>query len=118
MYQSEGFYITVFNPDSDNGYSNAAFFTINRSGYNTNTNSNNVSYNSYTNQTNNYSDNTDTSYKYKAATANAVFGSNTFLPSGLVQWILLAIIILVIVILTRKIFGGEKEYHETPLKHA
>jgi hypothetical protein len=50
--------------------------------------------------------------------ANAIFGSNSFLPSGIIQWILFAILILVIVIIARKIFGADKKYHETPLKHA
>jgi hypothetical protein len=49
--------------------------------------------------------------------ANAIFGSNTFLPSGLIQWVLFAILILLIVILVRKIFGHEAKYHATPLKH-
>lgn len=50
--------------------------------------------------------------------ANALYGANSFMPSGLVQWILLAILILIIVILFRKITGAEDRYHATPLKHA
>jgi len=49
--------------------------------------------------------------------ANAFFGSNSFLPSGLIQWILFAIFILLLVILTRKIFGAKENYHATPMKH-
>ena len=49
--------------------------------------------------------------------ANAVYGSNSFLPSGLIQWILFAIFILLLVILTRKIFGAENNYQSIPLKH-
>jgi hypothetical protein len=49
--------------------------------------------------------------------SNAVFGSNSFLPSGLIQWIFFAIIILLIVVLARKVFGAKEEYHSTPLKH-
>lgn len=146
--RSEGFFITVYNGAPGGGYSNSAFFTINsvastptntnNNGYNNgydnsynynNTNSNGYNNSSYTNSNytdNNYTSNTSTqnstnsgtSNKYSTLTSNAIWGSNTFLPSGLVQWILLAIIILVIVILTRKIFGGEKEYHESPMKHA
>ncbi len=48
--------------------------------------------------------------------ANVIYGSNSFLPSGLVQWILFAIFILIIIILIRKVFGGEKNYHATPMK--
>ncbi|MBI3305936.1 hypothetical protein HYZ82_02250 [Candidatus Nomurabacteria bacterium] len=50
-------------------------------------------------------------------TANAIFGSDTFLPSGLVQWILFAILILLIVILIRKIYGADVRYRAAPLKH-
>ncbi|MDR3519581.1 MAG: hypothetical protein P4L63_01680 [Candidatus Pacebacteria bacterium] len=49
--------------------------------------------------------------------ANALFGSNSFLPSGLIQWILFAIFVLLIVILVRTVFGGKKKYQESPLKH-
>jgi ATP-dependent Zn protease len=49
--------------------------------------------------------------------SNAIFGSGGFLPSGLIQWILFAIIILVIVILARKIFGGKEAYEEAPMKY-
>jgi hypothetical protein len=50
--------------------------------------------------------------------SNVVYGSNGFLPSGIIGWILFAILVLIIVILARKAFGGEKNYHSTPLKHA
>jgi hypothetical protein len=50
-------------------------------------------------------------------TANAVFGSDTFLPSGLLQWILFAILVLLIIILVRKMYGADKRYHAVPLKH-
>lgn len=55
---------------------------------------------------------------YKNLTANSVFGGLSFMPSGLMQWILLGIFILVIVILVRKVTGKGEEYHATPLKHA
>ncbi len=54
----------------------------------------------------------------KELAANVIYGSNSFMPSGLVQWILLAILILLIVILVRRVFRGEQNYHDTPLKHA
>lgn len=50
-------------------------------------------------------------------TANAVSGANSFLPSGIIQWIFFAILILLIVILTRKIYGGNEKYQATPMKH-
>ena len=55
---------------------------------------------------------------YSNLTANAVFGVNNFYPSGLVQWILLAIIILLIIILARRAFGADKKYAAAPMKHA
>ena len=50
--------------------------------------------------------------------SNAIFGSNSFMPSGIIQWILFAIFVLLIVILVRKISGADKKYHSTPMKHA
>ncbi len=55
---------------------------------------------------------------YSAVAANSIWGRFSFMPSGLMQWILLAIFILVIVILVRKITGKDTEYYSTPLKHA
>jgi len=50
--------------------------------------------------------------------ANAVFGStNSFMPSGLIEWVLFAILVLIIVILVRKIYGGSEKYHAMPMKH-
>ena len=49
--------------------------------------------------------------------ANALFALNGFMPSGIIGWIFLAILILIIVILTRKVFGVEQKYLSTPLKH-
>jgi hypothetical protein len=49
--------------------------------------------------------------------ANAIMGSNSFLPSGLVQWILFAIFILLLVILARRVFGAKDAYNEAPMKH-
>lgn len=54
-------------------------------------------------------------YDYNALTGNALFGANGFLPTGILQWILFAILILLIVIIARKVF--KKEDH-SPLKHA
>ena len=76
------------------------------------------------NTTNSNSDTTSTttskvtSSDYKKITANALFGTHSFLPSGLVQWVLLAIFILVIVILLRRALGVEERYQSEPLKHA
>lgn len=51
--------------------------------------------------------------------ANVIFGStNHFLPSGLLEWVTLAILILIAVILVRKFYGPEDKYHAAPLKHS
>ena len=49
--------------------------------------------------------------------ANAFYGVNSFLPSGLIQWVLFAIFILLIIILARTVFGVKESYHSTQLKH-
>ena len=132
MYLNNGFFISVFNGAPGGGYSNAVTFTLNNvSGVSSNTNGsngNNSNSNSSANTSNTSSNtssssnasstNSDSSYTSNLA-SSVILGSPTgFLPSGLVQWILLAIIILVIIILVRKIFGAEENYHNSPLKHA
>lgn len=142
MYQNDGFYVTVWNSAPGGGYSNAVFFTIkNTVAVSSNTNSNysnsntssNYSNSNYSNSTNSNSNNYSSSSnsnidqntnngedgRYSNFASNVVFGSaNSFMPNGIVQWVLLAIIILIIVILARKVFGGEEHFHNTPLKHA
>lgn len=59
---------------------------------------------------------TDTSAN-NSLVASAIFGSSGFLPSGIIQWILFAILVLSIVILVRKIYGADEAYHAVPLKH-
>ncbi|MEI6280400.1 MAG: IPT/TIG domain-containing protein [bacterium] len=115
MSRTEGFYIGVFNGAPGGGFSNAVYFTINNTNVSTNTETVN-----YSNDTFTETNGTSTPVAEKELsnlTSNAIFGSNSFLPSGLAQWIILAIIILLIVIFARKVFGGEKNYHGTPLKH-
>ncbi len=126
-----GFYISVFDSAAVNGrYSNSAYFTVNAPVTTTNTNNNNnysSSTTSYNDTNNNYSNTSETTTdtntnttdeNYSNLASNAVFGSNSFLPSGLIQWVIFAIIILLIVILVRKIFGAKQNYDEAPMKHA
>ena len=114
-----GFFITVYNGAPGGGYSNGVFFAVNSPVASTSTKTNNnnnntVSPDTYTeiieaeNQTDNYSN----------LASNAIFGSDSFLPSGLIQWILFAILILLIVIVARRIFGAKENYDEAPMKHA
>jgi len=48
--------------------------------------------------------------------ANALFGSNGFMPTNIFQWFLLFILILLVVMISRKMFKENKV--EQPLKHA
>jgi len=116
FYNTDGFYLNVFNGFPGGGYSNAEFFTINKPTPVANTNNNNTYSN--INQTENTTTTNQKSNPSNLA-ATAIFGSpNSFLPSGLIQWVLFAIIILLIVILVRRIFGAKKNYEETPMKSA
>lgn len=132
-YNTDGIYINVFNGFPNGEYSNSKFFTINNRTTVTNINNNNNqsstitktttttennSNNTYsnTNQTENTTTTNDTNSKSSNLAATAIFGSNGFLPSGLIQWILFAIIILLIVILARRIFGAKAKYNEAPMK--
>lgn len=63
------------------------------------------------------SDESDINEGYGSLTANAFLGSNSFMPTGLFQWILLAIIIAIIIFLWRYVHAEEK-YMSEPLKHA
>src|SRR3989338_3098909 len=135
---SSGRYINVFTPAPGGGYSNAELLSINGyvgSAANTYNNSNSIGYdynsNLYTNTDNNYynyqnttqtenrnSANQTPNENSSSLVGNAIFGSGGVAPSGLIQWVLFAIIILIIVIIVRKIFGGTDRYHNTPLKHS
>lgn len=50
--------------------------------------------------------------------AGALFGSGGFFPGSLVGWLILIILILLLIIIIRRMYGAEKKYHDTPLKHA
>ena len=68
-----------------------------------------------TDNTNSYK---ETKEEFKDLTANTVYGGNSFYPSGILQWVGLAILILIIIILGRKLFRSEEKYQATPLKHS
>lgn len=50
--------------------------------------------------------------------ASVIYGENSFMPSGLIQWIFLAILILLAIILVRRATGAKDKYHSEPMKHA
>lgn len=142
-YNTDGFYVNIFNEAPGGGYSNSKFFTIksiapvtsasddydysatitkntkavkkyNTPYLSTTTKPQNVTYPSYPYESNA----PDTGKDYSNIASNAIFGSNTFLPSGLTQWVLFGIIILLIVIFVRRVFSAKKHYEESPMKHA
>ena len=63
-------------------------------------------------------DNNITDNNKSSLAAGLIFGSDGFMPTSLVQWILFLILAILIIILARKLFGIDKKYKERPLKHA
>lgn len=117
-HSNGGFFITVFNGAPGGGYSNAVSFTINKNlaSQTATTNTVNDTSSNFTNTTQT-ENGTDANSNYGSLASNAIFGSNSFMPSSLIQWIFFAIIVLLIVILVRKVYGADKKYHATPMKH-
>ena len=112
----------VYNVDSSSNtpiiYSHSTAVKHVTTAYNaTTTNTNNASSVTATVSNNSNPTNGDAN-SYNGLAANAVYGGNGFLPTGLLQWLLLAIFVLVLIILARLAFGAKKTYHEAPLKHA
>lgn len=122
-----GFFITVWNSAPGGGSSNAEFFTINKLAPPAVASGQKANYtNSGANQDNNATEFIDTLPEYSGAggeedyrnlTSNAIFGANGFLPNSVIQWIMLAILVMAMIIIVRKIFGADMKYHTSPLKH-
>jgi len=109
---TDGYYINVFNPGRG-AYSSAVSLKVTGSPLPIANNSSNGNYSGSTN-TQNSGGNTNGS----SLAGAAIFGAKGVFPSGLVQWVLFAIVILLIVILVRRISGAADRYHNEPLKHA
>ena len=60
----------------------------------------------------------DINESYGSLTANALFGSDSFMPSGLLQWILFVLLVVGIIFLWRYIHHSEEKYMSEPMKHA
>ena len=60
----------------------------------------------------------DVNDSYGSLTANALVGSNSFMPNGLLQWIFFVLLIAVIIFLWRYIHNSKEEYMLEPMKHA
>jgi len=54
---------------------------------------------------------------YNGVSSLIVGKQNSFVPASLAEWLSLAILILMTVILVRKIFGADKKYHSKPMKY-
>ena len=61
---------------------------------------------------------TNTSKTNNNLVASAVSGNDNFMPSSLSEWIVFVILVLLIVALARKIYGGKEKYDSVPMKHA
>jgi len=115
FHSNGGFFITVFNGAPGGGYSNAKFFTIAGpapSGAG-------ATANPETDTSTNFTDleTGEVRGEYSDLVSGAIFGANGVLPSGIIQWIFVAILVLLIVILVRRIYGADRKYHAVPLKH-
>ena len=60
----------------------------------------------------------DINENYGSLAANALFGSNSFMPNGLIQWIFFIILITAIIFLWRYVHRSKDIYMSEPLKHA
>ena len=60
----------------------------------------------------------DINSEYGNLTANALVGSGGFWPTGIVQWIIVFIILVIMISLVRYVRGSKEEYMAIPAKHA
>ena len=125
VYNQNEFYLTVFNGEPGGGFSNASLFTIKNNtattNYSTTSNSSNSNYNTNYSNTSEENDSvsaSDFNESYGSLTANALLGSNSFMPTGLVQWIIFVILILLIIFLWRYVYRSKEKYMLEPMKHA
>lgn len=130
VVKSGRYYITVINDAPGGGFSNPVSFVVNKPTTAVNStsqsNQNNSAYGASAitgyEDSSSFQEVNDSSTvnrdSYRSLTSNAVFGSNGFLPTGILQWILFIILVLAIVFVWRRFFGNTAKYHSTPLKHA
>ncbi len=60
----------------------------------------------------------DINDSYGNLSANALFGSNSFMPTGLIQWVFSILLIIAIIFLWRYVHKSEDKYMGEPMKHA
>ncbi|MFA6586157.1 MAG: hypothetical protein WCS86_03300 [Candidatus Paceibacterota bacterium] len=83
-----------------------------------NTNTSNTVSTTETTNTVTTNDTSNTNESFGSLTANALVGSNSFMPSGLLQWIFFIALIVAIIYLWRYVHRSEEVYMSEPLKHA
>jgi len=124
IYNQDKFFLTVFNGEPGGGYSNASIFTIKNNTAITTTNNtdtinnNTNTINTNTTETNNTVSTNNTKENFNGLTANALLGSNSFMPNGLAQWIFFVIMVIAIIFLWRYVHRSEEVYMSEPMKHA
>ena len=113
---------------NNGGYTRNSDGTYNSNSTNTNSNSNssNNNSNNYEENDSNYSNSTSRlnnvglpseNESFGNLTANALTGSKSFLPTGAMQWIFLAIVVGLIIVLWRYVHDSPQKYMAEPLKH-
>jgi len=140
---SGNYLVTVSNPNPGGGNSNAASFAINKkvvapvtttttnkstttpvkkttTATTTKKTTDNSAVSCDTNDENSTTGTTNktdnTSEDNSSLTGSAIFGSGSFMPTTLAQWLLLLILILLAIVLFRKLYA--KKFNTEPLKHA
>lgn len=121
------FYVTVFNP-SNGLISDSYPLTVNRSvppATTVKTAVKSASVVSTTKKTSTTTDKPSDTNSIKTdnnsdngLSANALFGANGFMPTNFLQWLILAILVLIIIILFRKAYLSEEDKSPHNLKHA
>ncbi|MFA5999591.1 MAG: hypothetical protein WC783_01225 [Candidatus Paceibacterota bacterium] len=114
-----GHIVNVYNPNTNSfGYSNDVTLKVNTGTVaSTNTSTKTVAKKASTTTTTVATTKATTNKSEESLVAGAIFGtSEGFLPTGLMQWILFIIFVLLIIYLWRKIYNAPK-YEMTPLKH-
>ena len=124
LYGANEKYVSVYNPGPGGGYSNGVRFEVVGASSGTSTSAYqapSVSTSRSTSTVQNgevmgaSQENEPTSSQL---VSNALYGSSYgLMPSGLTQWLIFAILVLLVVIVVRKLYL-ENKYHSTPLKHA
>ncbi len=109
------YFITVYDQNTGK-ISNTALFHIGN-GYVSSGTTNDTANTSNTSANDNAANSDNSGESASDLAGNALFGANGFLPTNIIQWIIVAILIFFMIILFRKAYRNENDKH-APLKHA